>query len=97
MLVTNPLPANAFPTTATFRLKNFYTPWYALTLPELKVEAIATYFSSFTSSYIRYFDFFPTLEPRYLNFAATSLFSFTPILLHTVACQRNDYLIKIKL
>ncbi len=93
----NSMPANALPTMATIRLAGFYTPWYSLTLAERKVEAIASYRSLFDSEYIRYFDYFPLLNPRYSSFAALSLFSFTPVLPHSIACQRNDYIIKIKL
>jgi hypothetical protein len=94
---SNTIPANAIPTAATLRLKGFYTPWYALTASELKVDAIASYRSSFTSEYIRYFDSFPVLNPRYASFAATSRLEFTPVLPHSTACQRNDYVIKIQL
>lgn len=97
LLITNPLPANPIPSTATFRLTNFYTPWYSLNNVERKVYAIASYQSSTDSEYISYFDFFAALSPRYQGFATLSVFSMTGVLPHNTACQLNDYVFKVQL
>jgi len=100
-LVKSSVPANPIPSSATMKISGFYTPWYLLSPLELKVYAIATYHSSSDSEYISYFDFFPLLNPRYTIYppstARSSFFTLTEILPHTIACQRNDYVFKIKL